>query len=205
VRVPPLAKIALGITVMVLAGVTVKALVSPGPPSPCVFSCSSPPVGVPQPDGVTYSSPSNGFSFTYPAGAQTIAANGAVTVLNYKDGGGSFSAQLIVNAGTGAESPASLVTGAASRLATSEISNLQSIGPILGAEIGFAPGEGEFFRGQYLDSLGYQYPVQIGIVAVQRGSHWVDVVGISAVGASSNTPLFFGVFDDILDRWRWTR
>jgi hypothetical protein len=204
IRVPPAVKIVIGVTLLAVLGATGKALLSPGPPSACIYSCSRPPVGIPRPAGVLLSRHGQGFEFTYPSGAQLASGSPTgVTTLNYADTDGSFNAEMAVTAGTGPGSLDGLINSAAARLGRSEVSNLQRVGSMPGAEIGFVAGAGALYEGDYSDSTGYQYPVKVGIVAVQHGRHWVTLVGISTESASDHSPLSFGMFDDVLARWRW--
>lgn len=202
-RIPPVLKLALGVLVLVGVGLLIKVLVSPGPPAPCTI-CTTPPKKVTLPGDPTFTSARYGFSFPYPAGLTTVSTSGhGVVGLEYGSGG-SFQLQLLVGAGSGTGDLVSLIDDEANSLSGSEITDLQTTGPMHGAEIGFAQGEGEFYSGDYTDSVGDVIPVDIGIVAVQRSSGWVEFVGISVVSGSSSTASYFGVFDSILDEWRWT-
>jgi hypothetical protein len=203
-RVPPILKIVVGIVLLAGIGSAAKSAISPGPPAACVYSCSRPPAGVPQPAGNVLNRPDEGFSFTYPSRAKVVGRSGPMTTLNFSDSDGSFDAQLAITAGNGAPPLSSLISHAASALDGTQIANLQRTGPMPGAEVGFVPGDGAMYEGEYSDSSGYQYPVKIGILAAEHRRRWVSLVGISTESASDRTPLSFGVFDDILARWRWT-
>lgn len=204
--VPPLVKLAAAVTVLVGIGLLVKVIVSPGPPARCEFDCSAPPrkVVIPGHDP-SFVSPRYGFTFSYPAGGQRVGVNGAGVVgLRYQDGSGRILALGIVSAGAGDLPPAGLITDEAQSLSSSEIADLQPDGTMHGAEIGFTPGSGEFYTGNYTQPDGEVDPVELGIVAVQHRDDWYELVGMSVTSGSSATPPFFGIFDDILDNWRWS-
>jgi hypothetical protein len=205
IALPPLVKIALGVAILVGVGLAFKQSVSPGPPPPCLFSCGAPPVGPVQPVGATFTSPTWRFSFEYPSDWQRVPVSGAGVVgLNFNVSDGSFAGAALVAAGSGTDSLTGLINGEASQLSQVGLTNVQDQGAINGAEIGFQPGEGEFYSAQYTAPTGTVYPVSVGIMAVQRPGEWVFMVGVSRQDPTSNEPLFFGDFDEMLDRWRWT-
>lgn len=205
VRLPPLAKIAIGVAVLVGIGLAVKTIGSPGPPPRCLFTCYAPPRGVALATGETFRSSTYGFSFDYTSQAQPIQVNGAaVAGFNYAFTSGSFAGQILIAAGFGQQPLSALITSEANALGQSEVSNMSPVGPINGAEIGFTPGEGELYSAQFTDSQGNVYPVQVGIIAVQHNNEWVYVAGIGATNNSGPTAPAFVVFDDILDHWQWT-
>ncbi len=201
----PLAKFAIGMTALVIGASAVKALVSPGPGARCVVACASPPGGAGEPSGRTFVSARYGFSFGYPAGGRAIKVSGnGVTGLVYtKDG--QLRAEMLVRAASQPTSLEHLVADEGSALSGVRIQNVAARGPINGAEIGFTPGQGEFYSGDFIDDTGSVFPVRVGIVAVRRPAGWVDLVGISTIGAISGRTLGFPVIDDILDRWQWSR
>src|SRR5262249_46417811 len=98
-----------------------------------------------------------------------------------------------------------LIASEASALSGLRIQNVRATGPMNGGEIGFIAGRGEFYSGVYTDDTGAVFPVKLGIVAVRRPTGWVDLVGISTIGALSGTTVGFTLVDDVLDRWRWGR
>ena len=207
-RLPPLVKLAVAVVVLVVGGVIIKGLVTPGPPPRCVFTCDLPPSGIPEGTGVAFQSLKYGFSFDYPSGplfglAKTQQANGAgVANLAYEGQNGQFLGWVLVAAGNGRQQLSSLISEEAQTLSGS-IQNIQETGPIMGAEIGFQAGEGQFYSGTYSEADGNTLDLDFGIVAVQRGNLWAYVVGISTVDAGSSGALLYPDFDYILDRWRW--
>ena len=202
-RLRPLTKVALGVATLVIGASAVKALVSPGPGQRCVVACASPPGGAAVPSGTTFVSTRYGFSFGYPAGGQAIKVSGTgVAGLVYTKNG-QLRAEMLVRAASQPTSLEQLIGGEASALSSLRIQNVTATGPINGAEIGFTPGQGRFYSGDYTDDTGSVFPVRVGIVAVRRPAGWVDLVGISTIGAVTGRTLGFTVIDDILDRWRW--
>jgi hypothetical protein len=200
----PLTKFAIGMTVLVIGASALKALVSPGPqPRHCVVACASPPTGTVTPSGQTFVSPRYGFSFGYPSGGRAINVSGSGVAGLVYTRNGQLRAELLVRAGTEPTSLQHLI-GETSVLSSLRIQNIRATGPIKGAEIGFTTGQGEFYSGDYTDDTGSVFPVKLGIVAVRRPTGWVDLVGISTIGATSGTALGFPVVDDVLDRWRWS-
>jgi hypothetical protein len=200
---PPLVKIGIGVVALVAVGLAIKLIASPGQPPRCVFTCSSPPIGPIQPVGATFTSPQWGFSFDYPKGLRQFRVSGT-GVAAFGWGQNARAGQIMVAAGTDSTSLTGLVDGYGIQLANSVISNAKDLGPMNGAEIGFIPGEGEFFSGDFTDPQQNVYPVAYGIAAVRHNNAWVMVAGVSAESSSDNSPVLFGDFDDILDRWRWT-
>lgn len=202
-RVPPVVKIIVGVAVLVLVGVVVKDVVTPGPPARCVFACAEVPSIAPSTGYSTFTSQSYGFTFSYQSGAQSAPAGTPVVAnLVYTDTNNNFFGEAIVAAGQGTPQLSSLVSGEASAL-THSISDLQPTGPMLGAEIGLQSGDGEFYSGNFPQPSGTTLPVSIGIVAVQHGTVWVYMVGVSIVDPSSSNPDAFQLFDGIVDFWQW--
>ncbi len=204
-RLPPLVKVAIGVVVLVAVGLGVKAIVAPRSVPRCLFTCANPPVGVPQPAGSTLNSAKYGFSFDYPPGATKASTEGSgVADLVYADDDGDFAGEILVAAGSGTTSATSLLTNGASTLSR-YIVNLRTVGGVPGAEIGFVPGDGQSYTGQYTSFDGSTSPVDIDAIAVQHRGVWVYMVGISTVDNSDNqsTAIAYPLFDDIVDRWRW--
>lgn len=203
-RIPPLAKIVIGVVALVAVGLVLKAAISPGPSPRCVFSCANPPTATPLQAQGRFSSAKFGFSFIYPSAGQRIKLGGrGITGYNFNDASGNFLGQIFVAAGSGHQPPSYLVDTEARSLGDSEITNMHLSVPMLGAEIGFEPGVGNLYTGEFTDSVGDVYPVQVGVLAVQHGDEWVYMVGVGTVQGSSQAPPIFSVFDGILDGWRW--
>jgi hypothetical protein len=204
-RLRPLTKFAIGVAVLVVGASAIKQLVAPGPGARCAVVCASPPRGAVGISGGTFVSPNYGFSFGYPAGGHAIQVSGTGVAGLVYTRDGQLRAELLVRAAHQPTSLQHLIGNAASALSGLRIQNVRATGPINGADIGFMPGQGEFYSGDYTDDTGAVFPVKLGIVAVRRPAGWVDLVGISTIGATSGTALGFGVIDDVLDRWRWTQ
>jgi hypothetical protein len=204
-RFPPITKITFGVLVFVGVGLVLKGAISPGPPKRCVTACSKPPSAVGGSAGL-FTSPTYGFEFGYPSVGKRINVGGkGVTGYGFYDTRGSFAGQMLVTAGFGHQTLSYLVDHEAKQLGSFNISNLTLSAPLNGAEIGFNAGAGNMYTGAFTDSLGNVHPVDVGVIAVQRGNEWVSMIGIGAISGSNSTPLVFSVFDDVLDQWRWTR
>jgi hypothetical protein len=206
-RFPPIVKVTFGIIAFVGIGLILKGAISPGPSSRCTTSCSQPPKSTSGGDNSQglFTSKTYGFQFSYPAVGQRISVGGGgVTGYNFYESTGDFVGQMLVSAGVGREPVSYLVEHQANSLRKSNISNLSLTGPMNGAEIGFEPGAGNLYTGEFTDSLGNVHPVQVGVIAVEHGNEWVSVIGIGTT-SSNPTPLIFSVFDGVLDEWRWTR
>lgn len=203
ITVPPIVKIAIVVLVLVGIGLGTKQGVSPGPPPACVFACASPPIGPSLPVQATFTSPTWRFSFDYPSDWQPVTVS-RPGVVGLDLPSGSFAGAALIAAGSATSSLTGLIDTEAGQLSRFGLTNVQDQGALNGAEIGFEPGQGEFYSGQYTAPTGAVYPVSAGIMAVQRPGEWVYLVGVSRDDPSSNKPYFFGDFDDILDRWRWT-
>jgi hypothetical protein len=205
-RFPPLVKITFGVLVFVGIGLILKGAISPGPSSRCTTSCSQPPKSATGNSGVAvFTSSRYGFAFAYPAVGQPVSVSGAgVTGYNFYESTGDFVGQMEVAAGFGREPLPFLVEHEANTLRKLNVTNLSLVGPMNGAEVGFVPGSGNLYTGEFTDSLGNVHPVQVGVIAVEHLNEWVSMIGIGTT-SSNPTPLIFSVFDGILDQWRWTR
>ena len=201
----PIAKIGVLVTVVVVVASVIKALVSPGPPKPCVYPCVTPPSGPSLPTAQTFSSSQYGFSFQYPAGGAKVAVSGDQIVgLQYDLRSGGFGGEALVGASSSSASAQQLIQQQTAALGGEGITNVQTTGPLNGAEIGFTSGTGELLSGVYKDTVGNQDPVNIGIIAVAHGTDMVYFVGISVAPSNKSAPPLFSVFDSILDHWTWS-
>jgi hypothetical protein len=204
-RLPPITKITFGVIAFVGVGLVLKGAISPGPAARCVTACSRPPAAVGGGEAF-FTSRTYGFQFGYPSVGKRINVGGkGVTGVDFYDTRGSFAGQMLVSAGLGHQPLSYLVDHEAKQLGSFDISNLNLSAPMNGAEIGFDAGAGNMYTGAFTDSLGNVHPVDVGVIAVQRGNEWVSMVGIGAISGSNSVPLVFSVFDDTLDQWRWTR
>jgi hypothetical protein len=204
-RFRPIAKIGVLVTAVVIVASIIKSVVSPGPPKLCVYPCVKPPSGPSLPTADTYSNSHYGFSFQYPAGGAKVAVSGDQVVgLQYTLRSGGFAGEALVGASSSAASAQQLIQQEAAALGGEGITNVQTTGPLNGAEIGFISGTGELLSGVYTDTVGNQDPVSIGIIAVTHGTAVVYFEGISVAASAKSTPPVFPAFDSILDHWTWS-
>jgi hypothetical protein len=200
-HLPPLVKTIVVIIALVVVGSFLKSLFSPRAPAKCVYGCG-PTVGPNVPGRLTFTSAEFGFSFGYPGFWETsTTAGNTVADLLVKDSNGSLLSDFQVAAGTGNREPGQLIQSRAQSLGQS-IQQLESTGGMPGAQIGYSPGQGEFFRGSLVYSVGSVQPVQVSILAVQRSNEWVVVTAVSAYN-SQKQPVAGPTFDDTLIRWTW--
>jgi hypothetical protein len=202
-RFPPVVKITFGVIAFVGVGLILKGAISPGSPSQCVSNSSQPPSSAGGGEAY-FTSSQYGFTFGYPSVGQRINVTNGVTGYNFFVSTGNFAGQMLVAAGMGHPTLSYIVDNEAKTLGGSSISNMDLSGPMNGAEVGFEPGVGNMYTGEFTDSVGNVHPVQIGVIAVQHGNEWVSMVGIGTTSSSNPSPLIFSVFDDVLDQWRWT-
>ena len=198
----PLLKSIILVAALVVIGSVLKSLFSPRAPGTCLYGCG-PSVGPNVPGRHTFTSTTYGFSFEYPGFWEPSTASGS-TVADFvvKDSNGSLLSDFQVAAGLGNEEPSQLIDTKAESLGQS-IQQLESTGGMPGAQIGYSPGQGQFFRGSLVYSVGAVQPVHVSILAVQRPTEWVVVTGVSAYN-SKKQPIAGPTFDDALIRWVWT-
>jgi hypothetical protein len=202
-RLPPLLKAAVAVAVLVTIGVVINDRLSLKHPPACLFSCG-PNVGPSGPREHTFTSTTFGFSFDYPSYWSPASASGDV-VANFvaTDSNGSLLSDFQVSAGTGNLQPSDLITAKAQSISRA-IQQLESTGGMPGAQIGFSPGQGEFYQGDLVYTSGAQQPVEVAILAVQRNGEWVVVTAVSAYD-SRKRAIANRDFDDTLIRWRCSR
>jgi hypothetical protein len=211
-RLPVLGKLAIVFGSLVLVGGAIQAVL-PSPPA-CTFSCIA--ISGPlQPAGKSFSSQL--FSFQYPSALTLVTPSklGSVVTLNDPNGGPAY-----IWAGQGQEQPAGLISQFEQKVASGfPVEQVQDLGQIFGAEIGFTPGSGEFYSGQIQQQNGQDLPVGIGVIAVQSGDTWAVMAVLTTCYAAQNGQLeacneqnFDGqqeglssgsVYDDVLARWHW--
>jgi hypothetical protein len=202
-RTPPLLKAFIVVAVLVVIGSFIKSRVSPRAPGTCLYGCG-PSAGPAVPTTHTFTSTTFGFAFDYPAYWRP-ASGPSHSVANYvvSDSNGSLLSDFQVAAGTGNQQPSQLIAAKANSLGQ-VIQQLQSTGGMPGAQIGFTPGQGQFYRGSLVYSSGAEQPVEVAILSVQRSGEWVVVTGVSAYD-SKKRAIANPDFDNALIRWRWTR
>jgi hypothetical protein len=197
---------------LVLVGGAIQAVL-PSPPA-CTFSCVA--ISGPlQPAGKSLSSQL--FSFQYPTQLALVEPSklGSVVTLNDSNGGPAY-----IWAGTGQEEPSGLISQFEQKVATGfPVQQVQDLGQIFGAEIGFTPGAGEFYSGQIQQQNGQDLPVGIAVIAAQSGGTWAVMAVLTTCVDAQNGQLeacneqdFDGQqeglaggsdYDDVLARWHW--
>jgi hypothetical protein len=99
------------------------------------------------------------------------------------------------------------------------VEQVQDLGQIFGAEIGFAPGSGELYSGQIQQQNGQDLPVGIGVIAAQSGGTWAAIAVLTTCYDAQNGQLEAcneqdfdsqqeglaggADYDDVLARWHW--
>jgi hypothetical protein len=161
-------------------------------------------VGPALPSGRTFTSDTFGFSFDYP-GYWTASSRSGDIVANFvvNDSNGALLSDFQVSAGTGNLPPSQLISAKVQSMSRT-VEQLEATGGMPGAEIGFVPGQGQFYKGALVYSNGAQQPVEVVVLAVQRNSGWVVVTGVSAYD-DKKQPIANPDFDSTLIRWRWNR
>ncbi|HYA44162.1 MAG TPA: zinc ribbon domain-containing protein [Acidimicrobiales bacterium] len=206
-RLPSYGKAAVVFGGLVLLGALIQSML-PGHPH-CAYSCG-PDQGPIAPAGQHYAS-SLGFAFDYPT-AMSAAKPEFRSLVTLDDNNG----QLMVWAGQGQQSLGGLVQTYSQMFSgDSNFTGFNSFGTVSGAEIGFIPGQGEFYSSDIAIS-GQETPVGVVVIAAQSAGLWAVVAGWSVcVGpsgpAACTDPSFRSGgafasgsdFDDVLARWHW--
>ncbi|HEV7679320.1 MAG TPA: hypothetical protein VGQ42_12195 [Candidatus Dormibacteraeota bacterium] len=150
--------------VVVIAGIITVIAVLVRPVSlPCGSACGRPTDAVVQPPA-TYVNSAHGFAIDYPPDRLTIAVNQA-DVVEFHSGGGPISFSVVQ-----APSVDAAVSQAVNGLSTSTFQDLQVIGPVRGAEIGYVLGAGTAWSATYVPpGGGGASPVRIAVLAAQSG------------------------------------
>lgn len=212
-RLPALGKLGVIFAGLVVIGGVAQALL-PSPPK-CTYACVVR-TGSVQPTGKSFT---NGVvSFYYPPVFSKLQANlGSLATLSLNSS--SYPAVVDVWAGHGQQSPSALVQEYAQKL-SGALQDITALGPVYGAEIGFVPGQGEFYSAEVVSQNGQQIPIGLGVVAAESGGTWaVTEVQTFCTNAANgqvencNESLLdtqqqnFGIapqfFDDILAHWHW--
>lgn len=211
-RLPVLAKLAILFGALVIIGGGIQAAL-PSPPT-CTFSCVA--ISGPlQPAGHSFTSQL--FSFQYPSALSLVTPSklGSVVTLNDGNGGPAY-----IWAGQGQEQPAGLIPEFEQKVASGfPVEQVQDLGQIFGAEIGFVPGSGEFYSGQIQQQNGQDLPVGIGVIAAQSGDAWAVMAVLTTCFDVQNDQLEAcneqafdsqqeglgggSAYDDVLARWHW--
>jgi hypothetical protein len=140
----------------------VATLVHPGP-QPCGLYCgpqSQPPLAA----ASTYTNSAHGFSIDYPADRLSVSADKPDSVEFHSDGG-PIEFQVVR-----AASLEDAVSQAQQQLDSSVFQDMQEVGPVRGAELGYVPGRGTVWSATYQPPDGGDSgPVRIAIIAAQSG------------------------------------
>ncbi|MFN2581824.1 MAG: hypothetical protein ABR498_03675 [Candidatus Dormibacteria bacterium] len=190
------------LAVVVVVVTLVAVVVRPGS-KPCGFYCG-PVTGQPLVSSTIYANQKWGYSVEYDKAELSLAKqddNGVQFDSAKADG------SLVFTATAGGD-----VGGANQRayngLDTSAFQNLQSIGPVRGAEIGFVNGQGTAYQGQFsAPSSSASEPVGLVIFSATRGGVTITVTAFSAA-ASDNDVQPYGLalgedFDFAVSHTMW--
>jgi hypothetical protein len=154
---------ALAIVVMLAIAAIVSgvaALVRPTS-NPCGYFCG-PQVEPPLAAASTYTNRAHGFSIDYPAGKLRVVDDQDDSV-EFHTAAGPIQFKVV-----SAASLDDAVSAAMQDLASASFQDVQAIGPVRGAEIGYVPGTGRVWSATYVPSGGGgSGPVRIAVIAAQ--------------------------------------
>ena len=155
---------ALAITAVVaVAGIVsaVAVIARPSPPQPSGYYCG-PQVEAALPAPATYTNQAHGFSIDY-LPTQLKVATQDPDVVEFHSNAGPISFKVV-----SAASLDDAVSTAMGDLSTATFQEMQEVGPVRGAEIGYVPGKGTVWSATYVPSGGGgKSPVRIAIIAAQ--------------------------------------
>jgi hypothetical protein len=186
-RVRTLAILAL---VVVTAIVTAVAVLSRPTSQPCGTACG-PPVST-APAAAIYTNAAHGFSIAYPPSQLQVAVD-QQDVVEFHSGGGPIEFAVV-----SAASLDDAVSQAVQALPSSSFQDLQEVGPVRGAEIGFVPGTGTVWSATYVGGGGRgSLPVRVAVIAAQSGGLMVVATMFSAYDSgTAHAP--YGLSDDAI-------
>ena len=150
------------VAVVVIAAVVsaVAVLVRPTT-QPCGLVCG-PQVAAPTNAAATYTNAAHGFSIEYPPGALQVAIDQS-DLVEFQSSGGPIEFQVV-----SAASLDDAVSQAMQALPSSSFQDLQEVGPVRGAEIGYVPGRGTVWSATYAGAgSSGSVPVRVAIIAAQ--------------------------------------
>lgn len=154
---------AIGAILAVVVIITAVATLVHPTPQPCGLYCG-PQTQSPLAAASTYTNSAHGFSIDYPASKLSVAVDKPDTVEFHSDGG-PIQFQVVQAASLDAA-----VSQAKQQLDSSTFQDMQEVGPVRGAELGYVPGRGTVWSATYQPSDGGNPgPVRIAIIAAQSG------------------------------------
>lgn len=116
-----------------------------------------------------------GFTVEYDGNAQSIGSQDADSV-SLQSSNGDGEVDFSVASGSDVDRANQ---DALSSLPSSQFQDVQSIGPVRGAEIGFVPGQGNAYSAQFVTSDGSAVPVGVVIFSASSGDITITVVAFS--------------------------
>ena len=167
--------VALGLLVFVIAGLNVLGSASQGAAA-CQSSCPppAPPHSVPVSYGTIYRSSQYGFSLAYDANYAGNPTTKSVSTIAWQfalKSGGYLDAKIYGSPSNGL-SPTAFV--ASSRFAG--FGQLQSVYPVPDAEVGYVPGSGEVYQGEWTPLMGSAVTERMAILAAVRKDLAITVI-----------------------------
>jgi hypothetical protein len=171
------------VAVAVIAGLAgiigvIGAVVHPTPPD-CGFYCG-PHVEAPLAAASTYVNKAHGFSIDYPAASLSVATDQS-DVVEFHSKLGPIQFKVVK-----ASSLDAAIKDAADQLPSATFQDMEQIGPVRGAEIGYVPGKGTAWSASYAPSGGGgSSPVRIAVIAAQ--SHGLTLVATMFSDYDSDT------------------
>lgn len=169
--------VAFAILAVVVVLVTLFAVLArPTPPKPCGFYCG-PRIGTRLQSQTVYHNQKWGYSVEYLGDVMVIAGqndDGVQFVPGDGDGEIDFTAASSGDAGAA-------VQAAINNLPSSTFQQMQLIGPVRGAEIGFMPGQGQAFTAEFVapGTGGSATPVSIVVMAATHNGMTITVTAFS--------------------------
>ncbi len=167
-----------GIALLVVVISAIASLVHPTS-QPCGLVCG-PPVQPPLEAASTYTNSAHGFSIDYPASQLSVASSDADSVEFHSDGG------PITFAVVSTSSLDDAVNQAQQNLDSATFQEMQVVGQVRGAEIGYVPGRGTVWSANYQSSDGSSSgQVRIAIIAARSGGLTVVATMVSDYDSST--------------------
>lgn len=187
-------------------GVGVGVVLHRNSPPSCPGCGGSSVSGDPLSEAATYTSPDLKFSVDYPDSWQiTAQAGDGVSLHTSVSARGQLLAEgvVIVKGDRSTTDTAALIDKGKS-LVPSSFKDLQDAGPIRGAHIADADGDGRLFTATFTGSDGNTQKGAVAIVAASKGGLGVVVVAGDGVGdQGGSTPLESSSYDYVLTEFRW--
>jgi hypothetical protein len=159
--------------VAVVVVITVIVVAVRPTPQPCHFFCG-PRSGPRLINGTLFTSSQFGYRVPYDSSAFTKAGEDAAGIqLQAANGDG----EVTFTAASGSDTNGA-IQAAVGNLSTSEFQNMQQVGPVPGAEIGFVQGDGAAFSASFTPSGGTGQGVPVGIVVMASTQNNVTIVAL---------------------------